>query len=176
MDNHITKLLDIKDVGINVLQVKETSTTKTVVLEKQLTFHFCPVCGCRMYSKGIYLRKVNHPILQDGKQLILHIRQRRWICSNSICKNIETDEFSFVDKGRRNTNLSDLLILEAFRDPNLSAAAIAKRFSVSDSHAIRIFARHVDMKRRDLPEALCVDEVYTNIDPYAKYFTVCAFI
>lgn len=172
MDNHITKLLDINDSDIHVLQIKETATTKTVVLEKQLTFHFCPVCGARMHSKGIYLRKVNHPILQDGKQLILNIRQRRWICSNPACKNVETDEFSFIEKGRRNTNLSDLLILDAFRDPNLSAAAIAKRFCVSDSHAIRIFARHVDMKRRDLPQALCIDEVYTNIDYYAKYALV----
>ena len=172
MDNHITQLLDIKDSGITVLQVKETSTTKTVLLEKQLTYHFCPVCGCRMHSKGIYLRKVNHPILQDGKQLILHIRQRRWICSSPSCRNIETDEFSFVDKGRRNTNLTDLLIIDAFRDPNLSAVAIAKRFHVSDSHVIRTFARYVDMKRRDLPEALCIDEVYLNTDPYAKYALV----
>ncbi len=172
MDNDITKLLDIKESGIVILQVKETKTTKIVVLEKQLTFHFCPVCGCRMHSKGIYLRKVNHPIMQDGRMLILHIRQRRWICSNQNCRNIETDEFSFVDKGRRNTNLSDILILEAFKDPNMSAVAIAKKFNVSDSHVIRTFARYVDMKRRTLPEALCIDEVYTNTDPYAKYALV----
>ena len=172
MDNDITKLLDIKDSGISILRIDETSTAKKVYLEKALTYHFCPVCGCRMHSKGIYQRTVNHPILQDGKRLILCIRQRRWICSNPNCKNIETDEFSFVDKGRRNTNLSDILILEAFKDPDLSAVSIAKRFHVSDSHAIRTFARYVDMKRRDLPEALCIDEVYVNADPYAKYALV----
>jgi len=43
MDNDITKLLDIKESGIVILQIKETKTAKIVVLEKQLTFHFCPV-------------------------------------------------------------------------------------------------------------------------------------
>ena len=90
MDNDITKLLDIKDSGISILRIDETSTAKKVYLEKALTYHFCPVCGCRMHSKGIYQRTVNHPILQDGKRLILCIRQRRWICSNPNCKNIET--------------------------------------------------------------------------------------
>ena len=107
-----------------------------------------------MYSKGIYKRHVNHPILQDGFRLILEIHQRRWQCSNPNCKDIETDHFSFVDKRRRNTNVSDYLIVQAFRDHTASAAGIAKRFSVSDTHAITTFSRNVDMPRRQLPEII----------------------
>lgn len=170
--NHITEILDIKDSGIKVLAVKETNSTRTVTIEKELTFHFCPACGCRMYSKGIYTRHVNHPIMQDGLRLILEIKQRKWQCSNLACKSFETDEFSFVDKKRRNTNISDILIVEAFRNPQNSAAQIARMHNVSDSHVIRTFARYVNLHRRNLSEAICIDEVFLNIQHGYKYALV----
>lgn len=172
MNNDIIKLLNIKDAGINVISVRETTTTRTVELEKEPGFHYCPVCGCRMYSKGIYKRKVNHPIMQDGLRLILQVNQRRWQCSNPSCKEIETDHFSFIEKHRRNTNVSDMLIVNAFRDHTASASAIAKRFSVSDTHAITTFARYVDMPRRPLTEIVCVDEVHLNISKQCNYALV----
>ena len=170
--NIITDILDIKDSGIKVIAVKETTTTKTVTIEKEITFHFCPICGCRMYSKGIYTRHVNHPIMQDGLRLIIEIRQRKWQCSNPTCKAFETDEFSFVDKRRRNTNLSDILIVEAFRNPENSAAQIARMHHVSDSHVMRTFARYVSLHRRNLPEAICIDEVFLNVHNGYKYALV----
>ena len=170
--NNIIQILDIKDSGIKVLAIKETATTRTVTIEKEITYHFCPVCGCRMYSKGIYTRHVNHPIMQDGLRLILEIRQRKWQCSNTACKEFESDEFSFVDKNRRNTNLSDILIVEAFRNPENSAAQIARMHNVSDTHAIKTFARYVNLNRRQLPEAICIDEVFLNIHHGYKYALV----
>ena len=172
MNNNIIEILDIKESGIKVLAVKETNFTRTVTIEKELTYHYCPVCGCRMYSKGIYTRHVNHPIMQDGLRLILEIKQRKWQCSNVACKDFETDEFSFVDKHRRNTNLSDILIVEAFRNPQYSAAQIARMHNVSDSHAIKTFARYVHLNRRQLPEAICIDEVYLHIQHGYKYALV----
>lgn len=172
MDNNIIEILDIKDTGIKILSVKETNTTRTVTIEKELSIHYCDLCGCRMHVKDIYRRHVNHPIMQDGLNLVLIINQRRWKCTNPTCKHIETDEFSFVDKRRRNTNLSDILIVEAFRDPQKSAAQIAKDHNVSDAHAIRTFAKYVDMHRRNLPEAICIDEVYLNIHHGYKYALV----
>lgn len=172
MNNDITKLLGIKDADIRVLSIKETTTTRTIALEKKIYIHYCPVCGCRMYSKGIYKRKTNHPIMQDGLQLILEIHQRRWQCINLDCRHIETDEFSFVDKHRRNTNVSDLLIVEAFRNPCASSSEIARRFKVSDTHAITTFARYVDLPRRQLSEAICIDEVHLTISKHCKYALV----
>ena len=172
MTNIITDIIDIKDTGIKVIAVKETTRDKIVTIEKKVSAHYCDVCGFRMYSKGIYTRHINHPIMQDGLHLILELRQRRWQCSNPSCQVIETDEFSFVDKHRRNTNMSDLLIVDAFRNPENSASQIAKEHNVSDSHAIRTFARYVNLNRRQLPEAICIDEVYLNIHNGYKYALV----
>ena len=172
MDDFITQILGIKDDGIKVLGVKETPNTLTVTIERKITFHYCDLCGFRMHSKGINTRHVNHPVLHQGRRLVLEIKQRRWLCSNPCCKAVETDEFSFVEKRRRNTNISDFLIVEAFRNPEKSASEIAREHNVSDSHAIRTFARYVDMHRRSMPEALCIDEVYLNIHNGFKYALV----
>lgn len=170
--NDIIELLDIKDENIIVKDYVVKGATKEIVLERKMTLHFCPLCGFRMYSKGIYTRRVNHPILQDTTHLILVIRQRRWQCTNPSCKNIETDEFSLVDPRKRNTNVTDLLIVRAFKDPQLSVAQIARQYNVSDTYAFYTFARYVNMERRTLPEALCVDEVFLDISKGCKYALV----
>ena len=125
-----------------------------------------------MHSKGIYTRTVNHPILQDGTQLVLKLNQRRWKCLNPVCGNTCNDSFSFVDPKRRNTNATDISIVMSFKDAQLSAAQIAKRFSVSDTYVIQLFARFVDMPRRQLSEVICIDEVHVNISRVCKYALV----
>lgn len=101
-DNDIIKLLGIKDATIKIISVSVKGTEKTVEFEKRLELHYCPLCGCRMHSKGISRRKKNHPILQDGYTLTMIFNQRRWQCSNKSCREIITDEVSFIDKRKRN--------------------------------------------------------------------------
>lgn len=125
-----------------------------------------------MHSKGIYTRTVNHPVLQDGTQLILKLNQRRRSCINPACNHSCNDTFSFVDSRRRNTNIGDISIVMAFKDSQLSAAQIAKRFSVSDTYAIQLFAQYVDMPRRQLSEVICIDEVHVNISRVCNYALV----
>ena len=172
MDNDITKLLHIKDAGIHILGIHDKDDVRTIALERWPTLHYCPLCQCRMYSKGVRKRKVRHQITQDGFKIVLEIHQRRWQCANKGCKFLEPEVFSFVEPRRRTTNLNDILIVKAFKNPNDSAAAIAKRFNVSATHAITTFARYVDMPRRQLPEILCIDEVYLGISKKCNYALV----
>lgn len=172
MSNDITRLLSIQDTDIKVISIVERSGIRTITIEKKSGIHFCDLCGCRMYSKGIYKRTVNHPVMQDGLQLKISIHQRRWRCINPDCRHTETDEFSFVEPRRRNTNISDLLIVNAFRNPAYSAREIARRHGVSDTHAITTFARYVDMPRRQFTEAISVDEVHLNISKVCNYALV----
>jgi len=128
----------------------------------------CPVCGFRMYSKGVYTRTVKHPLLVDNRLVLLKLRQRKWSCQNSDCRHFETDSFPFIGKNRRITDYTDYLIVQDFRDFNLSAVQIAEKYKVSDTYALSVFDRYVDLPRLKLPSALCVDEVHMNIDRY-KY-------
>ena len=169
MSDDIIKLLDLKDEDLIVEGPVISKGVKLLTLSKKLTPRFCPVCGCKMHSKGIYPRTVNHPVLQDGTRLLLKLRQRRWKCINPLCAHTCNDTFSFVDPRRRNTNLADLSIVLAFKDPQLSASQITKRFSVSDTYAISLFARYVQIPRRQLPQALCIDEVHVDISHVCNY-------
>lgn len=167
--NDITDLLNLKDPNISIASVRIFDGIKEITLQRSISPHFCPYCQSRMHSKGIRKRTVNHPVLQDGFRLQLVLKQRRWKCTNPACSYEMNEEFSFVSPGKRNTNLTDILILEAFRDISNTAAAIARRYHVSDTYALKVFDRYVDMKRLPLGEILSVDEIHLEIPRECDY-------
>ena len=165
--NDIINLLGLEDETVKVIDVSISETTKIITLEKILYDHHCPSCGCRMHSRGVKTRTVNHPVFQDGFKTILKLRQRRWRCT--VCNLSLADDFKFVDKYSHSTNTTDLLILEDMRNLDLSVCHIADRFNVSDTYVHQVFDRYVDMKRLPLSDVICIDEVHTETVSYSKY-------
>ena len=170
--NTITDLLDLEDSELFISDVLVEGTRKLITLETHPVPHFCPSCGYRMHSRGIKTRTVHHPILQDGYELILLLKQRRWRCTNPDCRFENNDEFRFINQRKRTTNATDMLIVFAFRDLQASAASIAKRFKTSDTHVLDVFDRYVKMERLPLTDIISVDEVYTDMDKDGKYALV----
>ena len=170
--NSITELLNLEDSDIFISDISIQATTKTLTLETKLYSHYCPSCGFRMHSKGIKNRTIKHPILQDNYELILILKQRRWKCTNPECNYDISDSFKFVNKRRRTTNATDMLIVYAYRDLMETTASIANRFHVSDTHAHEVFDRYVKMDRLPLTDAICIDEVFLDMDEYCKYALV----
>ena len=126
--NIITDLLDLEDSDVFISDTKVEGTRKTLTLETHPTTHFCPCCNFKMHSRGIKKRTISHPILQDGYELVLLLKQRRWRCTNPDCLYESNEEFRFVNRNRRSTNATDMMIVLAFRDLSESSASIAKRF------------------------------------------------
>lgn len=172
MQDNIIDFLNFEDSNLECDEPRIIRGQRVLSIRQKLVPHYCPICSYRMYSKGIYERTVNHPVMQDGLPLVIKVQQRRWKCTNSACQNTLTDQFSFVEKFKHNSSVSDLLIVDAFRDPNLSATQIAKRFNVSDSYALNTFAKYVDMHRRQLGEAISVDEVHVEVSHVCNYAMV----
>ena len=170
--NSITELLNLEDSDVFISHIDIQGTTKTLTLETKLYAHYCPSCGFRMHSKGVKNRTIKHPILQDNYELILILKQRRWKCTNPECCYDISDSFKFVNKRRRTTNATDMLIVYAYRDLMETSASIANRFHVSDTHAHEVFDRYVKMDRLPLTDAICIDEVYLDMDEYCKYALV----
>ena len=77
MNNDIMKFLNIEDKDIAITRILTNGNVKEIHLEKVLRIEHCPACSSRMHSKGKYIRKINHPILQDGYQLKLIVTQRK---------------------------------------------------------------------------------------------------
>lgn len=165
-------MLNLEDENLQVDSINIIDNIKTLTLSKPALPHFCPLCGMKMHSRGIRKRKVNHPMLQDGYQVFLILKQRRWRCTDSGCSHELNEEFKFVDQRRRSTNITDLLIVEDFRDITNTAVKIATKFNVSDTQALSIFDRYVDMHRLPLSEYLCIDEVFLDMCKDGKYALV----
>lgn len=170
--NSITNLLDLEDTDIEITDIKIQGQIKTITLSTPAVPHFCPSCGFRMYSRGVKKRTINHPILQDNYSLILILNQRRWRCTNPECLYDASESFKFVNKQRRTTNATDMLIVDAYRNLLETSASIAKKFHVSDSHAHDIFDRYVKLDRLALTDAISVDEVFLDMDDNCKYALV----
>ena len=166
---NITDLLNLEDTNLNVTSIISEGTVKTITIETDVTSHYCPCCGFRMHSRGIRQRKISHPILQDGCSLFLLLKQRRWRCTNNDCRYEINDSFRFVDKRRRSTNATDMLIISSFRELSYSAADIARKFKTSDTHVLDVFDRYVRLDRLPLTDIISVDEVYTDMADDCKY-------
>ncbi|MEI3401690.1 MAG: hypothetical protein V8R51_05000 [Clostridia bacterium] len=69
MNNDIMNSLNIEDIDIIITKVLTDENIKEIHLEKSLKVEYCPACSSRMHSKGRYIRRINHPILQDGYQV-----------------------------------------------------------------------------------------------------------
>lgn len=168
----IIDLLDLEDSNLNITDVTISGNKKIVTLETAPTLHYCPVCNFRMHSRGIKTRTINHPILQDTYQLVIKLKQRRWRCTNPVCQYETNETFNFVHKYRRNSNATDLLIVNSFRDLSNTAAKIAETFKTSDTHVLDVFDNYVKMDRLPLSDAICIDEVYLDMDSHCKYVLV----
>ena len=170
--NSITELLNLEDSEIIISDISIQGTKKTLTLETPASVHFCPSCGFRMHSRGIKKRTIAHPILQDNYELILVLKQRRWRCTNQDCCYETNENFKFVNRSRRVTNATDMLIVAAYKDLAASSVAIANKFRVSDTHAMDVFDRYVKMARLKLTDIISVDEVHLDMDPHCKYALV----
>lgn len=170
--NNITELLNLEDTDVTITDISIQGTTKTLTLETHPSLHFCPACGFKMHSRGIKKRTIKHPILQDNYELILVLKQRRWRCTNPECNYDISETFKFVNKHRRTTNATDMLIVYAYRNLMETTTSIADRFHVSDTHALEVFDRYVKMNRLPLTDAISIDEVFLDMDDYCKYALV----
>lgn len=124
------------------------------------------------YSRGIKKRTINHPILQNNYSLVLILKQRRWRCTNPECLYDTSESFKFVNRQRRTTNATDMLIVDAYRNLLETSVSIAKKFHVSDSHAHDVFNRYVKLDRLTLTDAISIDEIFLDMDEHCKYALV----
>lgn len=173
MDYDIISFLDFNpNDEIEILDITLENATKYIQVRKILTANYCPVCGQRMHSKGVYKRHINHPILQDGYRIVLILHQRKWKCTNPLCNYYCNDEFSFVEKGKQNTYATVYLILQEMKDLNITARYIAKKFNVSDTFVHDVFLQYIDCQRLPMPPILAIDEVLMNFNNKNRYTLV----
>ena len=63
----------IEDNDLELLSCEIQGLKKIVPFGSVSTPQFCPKCSYKMYSRGIKTRTINHPVLQDGYQLVMQL-------------------------------------------------------------------------------------------------------
>lgn len=170
--NNIINFLCLSDNDIEVTDIQIIDDTKYVYLRKKLKPVFCPKCFYRMHSKGIRVRKIRHPIFQDGFNLVLVVSVRRWECSNKDCDGYLIDDFSFFERGKQLSNLTPFMVLDALKDLNRTAASVASQFHISDTQVHNYVLTYLDFKRLPMPRILSIDEVYLEFNKSNRYCLV----
>lgn len=170
--NLITDLINLEDSNVFMSDTSTIGDQKFITLETHPSPHYCPSCGFRMHSKGIKIRRISHPILQDGFKLTLILKQRRWKCTNPDCDYESNETFNFVNPNRRCTNATDMMIVLAFRDLSETAVSIARKYNTSDTHVLDVFDRYVRLDRLTLPDIISVDEVFLDMSDEGRYALV----
>lgn len=171
-DNNIIKLFNFIDKDIIVTDVTITGNQRMIYLKKEYKIHYCPKCGQRLYVKDKRVRHVNHPVFQDGLSTTLMVEQKRFICKTPGCKHTEYEQYSFLDKHKRNTNLLPYMIFYAFRDINVTLKQLEERFNVSDTYIYNEFMLRCNFDRLPFTEAISVDEVNFGSKKKFKYALV----
>lgn len=172
MNDNISALtvlnLPVDDLEITELY-RDSDGIVWVTIEKIRKPVFCEECGARMHSKGIYLRTVNHPVLNGpyAGHVILKVRQHKWKCPK--CQHFSSDSIPFLEKGKQSTDIVPLMILEEMKDPNVTCRQVAERVHISDTSVHTIFSRYVNLGRLELSRIISIDEVYLELDDKHKY-------
>ena len=170
MTDYISDLISLGDPSAKVTDVITDNDIKYVFIEKKDCCMFCSFCGSRMKSKGKRTKEINHPVLQDGFKLILAVSVRKWRCD--VCGAYDHDHFTFVEDGKRNSNLVPLMILDKMKDLNVTARQTAAALNVSDTYVIETFLQYVFLPRLPFSEIISIDEVHMKFDDDDLYAVV----
>ena len=142
MSNDIMDLLELNDEDSEVLESKTEGNIKSVTISKIRREMYCPICGCRLHSKGTFTRHPNNQIFQGSYVLKVTLTGRRWECSNPDCDYKETDQFKFIQRYKHNTTFNDISIIREMKDINLSCRQFSLKLQIE-----RIFIHSNKMSR-----------------------------
>ena len=146
----ITKLLDIKDPNIQILDVINRDTHKEIVAKLDYDAPSCPECGCQM-KKYDFQKPSKIPYLETtGMPTRILLRKRRFKCYQ--CSKMMVTESSLVKKNHQIPRIINQKIAQKLIEKT-SMTDIAHQLSISTSTVIR---KLNDFSR--LPKTMSRDE------------------
>lgn len=154
--DNTSKLLGIEDV--NVKKVWEQSNCRHISIELPRRKHRCPMCGRETDIIHDYREQQVKDVPGYGLKTILHIRKRRYRCTD--CGKRFPEENSFLPRYQQATSRLAAKIIDDFRQLR-PAKQIAAENGVSVTTALRYFEL-VSYHCKSLPEVLSIDEFKGN--------------
>ena len=152
----ITKLLDIEDTNIQIMDVVNKDTHKEIIAKLDYDAPSCPDCGNQM-KKYDFQKSSKIPYLETtGMPTRILLRKRRFKCYQ--CSKMMVSETSLVKKNHQIPRIIDPKIAQKLIEKT-SMTDIARQLAISTSTVIRKlndFRFKHDFSR--LPEIMSWDE------------------
>ena len=172
--NNISSLLDF--LSINREDVDDVSsitnaTGDTILITLKKKECVCPHCKSDSYHLKDYKnRKIKHALFL-GKPTTFILRSRRYKCNE--CGKSFMEPNVFAPKRSRTSYETIHIVLDAASKYNITWKEIGDKAHISDTAAIDIFDRFVNLPRGTLPRVISIDECYNKHQfqkPYSCIF------
>ncbi|WP_173277819.1 MULTISPECIES: transposase family protein, partial [unclassified Streptococcus] len=126
----ITKLLDIKDSNIKILDIINMDTHKEIIAKLDYNASYCPDCGSKM-KKYDFQKPSKVPYLETtGMATRILLKKRRFKCYH--CSKMMVVETSLVKKNHQIPRIVNQKIAQKLIEKN-SMTDIAHQLSISTS-------------------------------------------
>lgn len=133
----------------------------------------CPYCdSCHIVGNGFTKRKLIHSTLVNRKCIIFY-KRRRYLCKD--CSSSFSEKNPFINTGESVTLETKINVLKDLKFVANTYSAVAARYNISVTKVIQIFDKHVDIKRKPLPEVLSIDEHFFPQSNYDSLY-MCIFM
>ncbi|WP_408672536.1 ISL3 family transposase [Streptococcus pneumoniae] len=151
----ITKLLDIKDPNIQILDIINKDTHKEIIAKLDYDAPSCPECGNQL-KKYDFQKPSKIPYLETtGMPARILLRKRRFKCYH--CSKMMVAETSIVKKNHQIPRIINQKIAQKLIE-KISMTDIAHQLAISTSTVIRkLNDFHFECNFRNLPEIMSWD-------------------
>lgn len=150
------KLLGLKDLIL--LNIENFNDSNVIEFKIQQSIHICPRCGNETSKVHDYRIQDVKDIPAFGRQTILRIHKRRYVCKH--CGKRFYEKINFLPKFQRTTNRLWMYVLKELGDTR-SMKAIGKSVNLSCPTIARIIDK-VNYSCTHLPEIISIDEFKGN--------------
>ncbi len=157
LEKFITDLLNIEMDKIESLTSVDEDNSLSIKVKLKSSDVKCPLCNGDVKIHGYYNRKLIHSTLVNRKCVIIY-SQRRYRCDN--CEYTFHETNPFINTKENVTYETKVNVLKDLKYVNSTYTGTAVRYNLSPTKVLRLFDSHVNIKRKQLPEVLSIDEHY----------------
>ena len=173
MKNDIIKLLNLEQFNLKIEKIDTAKRNNVlycyITLENQK--EKCPLCNSLPIIKEYINKKIKHSISNNNPCFIIY-KARRFYCKTCIHTYYEKNPFAL--KNDKLSTYTIYAVLNDLKDHTVTFKNVAEKYNISKNSVINIFDNYIDVKRRPLPEVICIDEFYTSRRRQYKY--ACVFL
>ena len=158
-NDFIIRTLGIKEKDVDSITtgVDENGTFITVVKLKRIKMT-CDFCGAPMISNGHYKKKVHSPTIR-GYDGTIYYYANRYYCK--VCGKTKVQNNPFSYKNFSSSFSLQISVMNYLKEPNYTIKMIADELHISKTTVNNYLDSYILTIKKDLPEWLGIDEVYS---------------